>query len=202
MIPTHLKKWTLPDSYMGPTFYDYYVFMGQNRDSDLLTQSNFICALEQIGGETETVQVIRQGHWACGWIELIIIHESDDEALKKADSVMKHYKNYPVVDEYHFSEFERDAVDKMTKDNMDYFLRDLLDEVGVGDVELTKDDRKTLEDFIHYAVHEDASYRGADEAFFRPSECHEYIDDYILFGQEFIKGKNAELILLSLIREN
>lgn len=199
--PQHLEKWTLPDSYMGPSFYEYYVFFGQNRDSDLLTQSNFISALKQIGGETETVQVIRQGHWACGWIELIMIHENDEVSLMKADKIKKAYKNYPVVDESHFSEFEHDAVSDMTKDNMKYFMNDLLKEVGAEEVKLSKNDINTLEQFIYYATQEDSSYRGADEAYFRPEECNRFIDEYIRYNLEYIKGKNAELILLSLVRE-
>ena len=43
----------------------------QNRDSDRLTRSNFECILKELGGESETVCVIRYGHWACGWVEYI-----------------------------------------------------------------------------------------------------------------------------------
>jgi len=39
-MKTTLNKWTTPESYFGDSWFDYYVFLGQNRDSDTLTQSN------------------------------------------------------------------------------------------------------------------------------------------------------------------
>ena len=36
-----MKKWGHPKNYMGKTYYEYYVFLGQTRDSDPLEWSNF-----------------------------------------------------------------------------------------------------------------------------------------------------------------
>jgi hypothetical protein len=83
--PANLKKWTLPPSYVGAVWPEYYVFLGRTRDSDCLTESNFACGLEGIGGETDTVIVVSENHWACGWVEWIAIHESDEAALRLAD---------------------------------------------------------------------------------------------------------------------
>ena len=104
--PENLKRWTLPPSYGGAHWDGYYVFLGQNRDSDTLARSNFECGLKAIGGESDSVRVIREGHWACGWIEWIAIHESDSNALREADSIMDALADYPVVDEMHWSELE------------------------------------------------------------------------------------------------
>lgn len=101
-----ITRWTLPDSYGGAHWHEYFVFLGQNRDSDSLTRSNFICALEALGGESETVIVVREGHWACGWVEWIAIHESDTAALEQADSIACALEDYPVVNEEHWSELE------------------------------------------------------------------------------------------------
>lgn len=106
--PEHLKLWTMPDYYAGEVWPGYYVFLGQNRDSDSLTRSNFICALGRIGGESETVRVIRERHWACGWLEWIAIHQDDTKALKAADDVMRRLAAYPVVNEDHWSELEHE----------------------------------------------------------------------------------------------
>ena len=38
----------------------------RNRDSDLLSESNFTVALRELGGEGDKVEVHRMGHWACG----------------------------------------------------------------------------------------------------------------------------------------
>ena len=64
-----INRWTMPDSYYGSQWPEYFVFLSQSRDSDALTRSNFECGLKALGGESEAVQVVREGHWAVGWIE-------------------------------------------------------------------------------------------------------------------------------------
>ena len=102
----HLKRWQMPDSYFGQEWPEYYVFLGQNRDSDSLTRSNFECALTAIGGESDTVEIVRERHWAVGWVEWIAIHESNTVALAKADAVLDKLEDYPVVNEDHWSNLE------------------------------------------------------------------------------------------------
>lgn len=104
--PEHMKKWTLPANYLGEHWPEYYVFLGQHRDSDTLTRSNFRCGLDAIGGESETVQVVRESHWAVGWVEWIAIHESDEVALRKADEIVAALEDYPVVSDDDLSELE------------------------------------------------------------------------------------------------
>lgn len=109
--PENLKLWTMPDHYAGEVWPGYYVFLGQHRDSDILTQSNFACGLKAIGGENgDTVTVVREGHWAVGWIEWIAIHQDDGKALKIADEIAGALEDYPIVDESDFSEREFEAV--------------------------------------------------------------------------------------------
>jgi hypothetical protein len=105
--PTHLPLWTMPDNYIGPTWKDHYVFLSQHRDSDALTRSNFTVALSRLGGANgDTIQVVRERHWAVGWIEWIAIHQDDMAALKLADDMMQERDDYPVLDEDHFSDLE------------------------------------------------------------------------------------------------
>lgn len=104
--PEHIKRWALPDSYAGPVWPDYYVACGQHRDSDSLTRSNFTCILKALGGESETVIVIRERHWAVGWVEWIGIHEGDSKALQIADDITERLDDYPVVNEDHWSNLE------------------------------------------------------------------------------------------------
>lgn len=111
--PTCLKKWTLPEYYAGEVWPNYYVFLGQNRDSDCLTRSNFQSGLEAIGGESETVIVVRERHWAVGWVEWIAIHQDDEEALKKADEIAAALENYPVVDDEHYYQLESEEADEV-----------------------------------------------------------------------------------------
>ena len=79
--------------------------VGQNRDSSALDLSNFQAALAMLGGESETVEVHRFGHWACGWIEIIIVEPSSD-AHKTAQEIETKISDYPVLDDDDFSERE------------------------------------------------------------------------------------------------
>lgn len=106
--PMRLERWKLPEYYVGADWPEWYVGLGQARDSDSLTRSNFICFLEALGGESLTVRVIRERHWAVGWVEWIGIHDSATEALKIADSIMKDLDGYPVVNEDHWAQLEWD----------------------------------------------------------------------------------------------
>jgi len=126
--PRTLKLWTLPDSYSGEHWPTDYVFLAQNRDSDALTRSNFICGLKAIGGESETVHIVRERHWAVGWVEWIAIDQDDTAALEKADAIMDKLAAYPVVCEDHWSELEwNEAADYWAamniQDRVDYCAR-------------------------------------------------------------------------------
>lgn len=108
----HLQKWTRPDHYAGADWPEYFVFLAQHRDSDALTRSNFTCGLARLGGESDTVRVVRERHWSVGWIEWIAVHESDTAACQKADGMLSKLDAYPVLDEDHFSDLEwSEAVD-------------------------------------------------------------------------------------------
>src|SRR4029077_7155293 len=106
MNPQHLKLWTRPSNYCGESWPDYYVFLSQYRDSDCLDRSNFRSALTSLGGESETVLVVRESHWAVGWVEWLAIHQSDEKALLHADDMMDRLESYPILDESDFSELE------------------------------------------------------------------------------------------------
>ena len=107
-----LNRWTRPSHYVGAEWPEYFVFLSQARDSDALTRSNFECGLEALGGESETIHVVREGHWAVGWIEWIAIHESDAKAILKADEMLCKLSDYPVLNESHFSELEYSEAEK------------------------------------------------------------------------------------------
>ena len=107
--PVHLKRWEMPSHYFGAEWPEYYSSgVGQHRDSDALTRSNFRCMLKALGGESDTVHVVRESHWAVGWVEWIAIHESNAEALITADEIADRLEAYPVVDEDDWSTLEYD----------------------------------------------------------------------------------------------
>jgi hypothetical protein len=88
---------------------------GRNRDSDCLTESNFATALDMLGGESETVECLRFGHWACGWFEVLIADPSDAKAMQVCAKIEKKLKSYPVLNEGDFCEREQIAADETWK---------------------------------------------------------------------------------------
>lgn len=118
--PKHLRRWTMPDSYFGATWPNHYSSgVGQSRDSDCLEESNFATMLRFLGGESDIVTIVRESHWAVGWVEWIAI-EADgtaesDNALKIADEAKARLEDYPVLDESDFSEREMEAANETWK---------------------------------------------------------------------------------------
>jgi hypothetical protein len=105
----NLKRYTRPSHFADFSGLDrsqYYVVYGQHRDSDTLTQSNFQSMLRVLGGESDTVLVLRDSHFAVGWIETIYIHESDSHACQLADEALGRLEDYPVLDEDDWSTLE------------------------------------------------------------------------------------------------
>lgn len=85
----------------------------QTRDSDVLDESNFVSALQALGGESETVQVLRFGHWAVGWTEWIAVLPQHSEALQALEDKID---DYPVLDEDDLSEREQEAAYRIWAD--------------------------------------------------------------------------------------
>ena len=105
-----MEKWQKAKNYIGKEYFDYYVSLGQSRDSNILDRSNFDNALEELGGETDTVVIVRDKHWAVGWIEWIAIHETDNKAISIGVDIEKRLVDYPVLNEKEYSDREHDAI--------------------------------------------------------------------------------------------
>jgi hypothetical protein len=98
--PTHLKQWKVPRDYFGAQWSDYYDSgCRRSRDSNDLEESNFAAMLKDLGGESDTVIVVRDRHWAVGWVEWIAIHKDDEKALRIADENIERMEDYPFLDE-------------------------------------------------------------------------------------------------------
>ena len=110
--PENLKKWEDKGSYFGEDLSQWYILVARTRDSYLLENSNFesikaylidkgfeICGDVE---ETNTILLASFNHWACGWIESIMIHESNDKALIISDDIKAKLNDYPIFDEDHY----------------------------------------------------------------------------------------------------
>ena len=112
------KPWTHPASYFGATWVGWLVFMSRTRDSSILDEVNFDAAWEAVRGASTgysgsklapTPQIVRESHWACGWVEWIAIHNTDAGALAEAAALSDRLDSYPVLDEHELSNRECDA---------------------------------------------------------------------------------------------
>lgn len=123
--PKNLTRWTRPNSYFGAEWPEYYrAGVGQSRDSSALERANFDAMLKALGGETNSiaesndedmlcfVRVVRENHWAVGWVEWIAIHESAMAQLEIADRIKGELEDYPVIDEGLWSEYEQADADE------------------------------------------------------------------------------------------
>lgn len=119
--PKYLKMWRHPNSYMGATWENYYVVLGQHRDSDRITRSNFVVAHEELDRIFDSLATTLpdlpndesyiinpyESHWAVGHVEWIGLHkDSPAELLECADNLLKRIDSYPILDEHHESDLE------------------------------------------------------------------------------------------------
>ena len=113
----YLKRWTMPDNYAGEVWPNYYsAGVGQSRDSDPLERSNFRVMLAALGGESDTVEVVHEGHWAVGWVEWIAIHQDDEKALETANDLIEGMRLYPVLCEDDYMKLELEEADQLWRD--------------------------------------------------------------------------------------
>ena len=85
--------------------------VSRTRDSGALSESNFEAALEYLGGESDSVEVHRFGHWGPGWFEIILVHPTAESKpgvrfVDLADELARSLADYPCLDEEDFSRRE------------------------------------------------------------------------------------------------
>lgn len=100
--------WDSVANYVGKplsSFSDVYVVVTRSRDSSTLEESNWRSALKRLGGESETVQIYRFGHWACGWWEALCVTGA---SIPVGEEIYQELEQYPVVDEADWSMLEFD----------------------------------------------------------------------------------------------
>lgn len=104
--PSLASSYDSARNYAGPDLSEFFVAGMQNRDSGPLGRSNFQFTLDRLGGESETVEVIRAGHWACGWVEYILVSPEDNKAVSIGHDIADSLGLYPILDEEHFTSLQ------------------------------------------------------------------------------------------------
>jgi hypothetical protein len=111
--------WTHPDSYSGHSPDGNYMIYSQNRDSQTVEISNYRTILKDLQSKAiqlncdESVYDFRAGHWACGWVEYIIVKiDAPKELLIYCAEIICALADYPVWNESDLSELEWDTASK------------------------------------------------------------------------------------------
>lgn len=177
-VPQTLKRWKTPQHYSGTQWHDYfYAGVGQSRDSDVLERTNFASMLDALGGESSTVIVSRAGHWAVGWVEAILIHESDSKSLRIADEIAKQLEGYPVIDDMAYSEACQEEVNSTYEFYLSDFRKTVCEMAGLEFDSLSKAEQDEVDAFSSAVLSEDDGYRGHDDAFVTEESVMRYLCD-------------------------
>jgi len=115
-------KWEHPDSYGGHSPVGDYLVATLSRDCNTVRQSNYAVMkriIKNAGGEVltdydetnpHTPYDFRAGHWACGWVEYIIVpRTADSKILEAVANALCALADYPVLDDGHHSELQRET---------------------------------------------------------------------------------------------
>lgn len=120
-----LQKWERADNYAGAEFYDYFLGPARTRDSQDLENSNFEVALERLGGESKKgVIVVRSGHWACGWVEQILVHKTAKAKLRILEQMQEDLTNYPILDEEEYNDRQHASLVQYVDDIYSYLTKE------------------------------------------------------------------------------
>ncbi len=91
--------------YGEPEMLAWYIVASVNRDSDTIERSNWDTMVALLGnGDGVTIE--RASHWACGWVDYLMVAPNNRKALREAIYAHSSLFNYPILDDDHYSEIE------------------------------------------------------------------------------------------------
>ena len=98
---------------------EWWIVAAITRDSGSLDRSNWAVLWKRLTGliateasherdcePEETITIERATHWACGWVDYMIVRGDDRAALREAIMAHSAIEDYPVLDEEHWSELQ------------------------------------------------------------------------------------------------
>ena len=101
--------------YIGERYDDYFVLYTHHRDSDILQESNYQTIKKEFINLPGVIER-SANHWAVGWVETLLIHDSAEETIQKGIEIHNSLSNYPVLDDEDLSNREYDLVLEYSKD--------------------------------------------------------------------------------------
>ena len=132
-----LPIWEHPSDYGGFSPDGDYLIYGRTRDSSILENSNYELIFEQLRALSSILETdkdepfaydFRASHWACGWVEYILIKQDSPDRLQVlAYEILGALSDYPCLSDEHYSEKQYDAIhdywqDCGTREKMEYCI--------------------------------------------------------------------------------
>lgn len=189
------KLWKRPQNYAGPDYFGTIGVVGQSRDSDTLDRCNFAVAFDRLGGkETKDVQIIRDSHWAVGWVEALRVNIRNVKRTREALAILAKLEDYPILDEEEFGSMEHEEACETFDFYRDEFQRELEKYLGRPVDSLPASD---VTEFLSDVFHEDAGYRGYPDAFVTEQSIARFIDGNYTNYADLVKRGNAVACLIS-----
>ena len=147
----HLDEtvWTRPASYGGHSPDGDYCIYNRNRESSILENTNYTGLLSLLEAELQNhpeaddeepwVYDFSANHWACGWVEYIIVRKDAPQAiLDMAGELYCALSEYPVLDDAAYSEAQSEAMARYWEDCSSQERMNLLIQGGMSESEADK----------------------------------------------------------------
>ncbi len=80
-----------------------------NRDSNVLAQANWKALSKILAKFNGDYEVLRFGHWACGWFEIVVI-KPDSKCQEEVEKIEKAISDYPVICDITYSQMESEEI--------------------------------------------------------------------------------------------
>lgn len=162
------------DNYSGPDLSGWIMGCSRSRDSDIMADSNFETMLEKLGGESKSVQVNRFNHWACGWVESIMVSSKATKKLETLRQCLNSIEKYPLLDESDYYERERDKIDSDWECYQGDFSKEVCKSLNIPVLKSSK----LLDTVTRSIYEEDCSYMGHEDAFVTDKSIQRWADTY------------------------
>lgn len=73
---------------------------GTHRDADLITESNHAYVLKELRKVSgKSVQIMQCSHWACGWIDHIMVRTTATKTMERLYEIYEQSESYAVLDD-------------------------------------------------------------------------------------------------------
>lgn len=108
--------------------------VSQNRDSDILEKSNFQVVTKEILAKAshKETKIHSFDHWACGWVEHLLIHPEDEAAIEAGEEWESRLKEVAYANDEHYSNMQSEAYQSHWEDwAKKEFVEKILEKLGL-----------------------------------------------------------------------